>query len=211
MTMMRGARNVQILFMAPHDYYNLASLSRSDKCREGVIPMNETMKTILGRKSVRTYTGEPVAREKLDELVRAGMAAPSAFDRRPWSFVIVDEREKLQAIAVGLKFGKMLVDAAAAIVVCGVPARAHPKFPAEFWIQDCSAAMENILIAAEAEGLGAVWLGLHSIEEWKGHVREVLGIPKEIEPLGIASIGHPGGSEKPKDKYNPEDIHWNNW
>jgi nitroreductase len=173
--------------------------------------MNETTKTILGRKSVRTYTGEPVAREKIEELVRAGMAAPSAMDQRPWSFVVVTEKEKLEAISAGLKYGKMLPTAAAAIVVCGVPAKMHAKIPAEFWIQDCSAAMENILIAAEGEGLGAVWLGLHPIEEWKGHVREVLTIPKEIEPLGIASLGHPAGSEKPKDKFNSDDIHWNGW
>ena len=173
--------------------------------------MNETLKTILGRKSVRTYTSEPVGREQLDSLVRAGMAAPSAMDRRPWSFVVVDEREKLAAIAAGLKYGKMLPTAAAAIVICGVPARMHPKIPAEFWVQDCSAAMENILLAAEAEGLGAVWIGLHPVEQFKDHVRETLGIPAEIVPLGIASIGHPGGDEKPKDKYDSGDIHWNGW
>ncbi len=173
--------------------------------------MNETLKTILERRSVRTYTDEPVGRDALDQLVRAGMAAPSAVDRRPWAFVAVDEREKLHALAAGLRFGKMLDSAAAAIVVCGVPAKAHPKFPADFWIQDCSAAMENILLAAEAFGLGAVWIGLHPIDEVKGHVREVLGIPAEIVPLGIASIGHPGGEEKPKDKYDPDDIHWNSW
>lgn len=173
--------------------------------------MNETVRTILNRKSVRTYTEEQVGREQLDSLVRAGMAAPSAVDRRPWAFVAVDEREKLDALATGLRFGKMLNDAAAAIVVCGVPAKTHPKFPAEFWVQDCSAAMENILVAAEAEGLGAVWIGLHPVDEAKGHVREVLGIPPDIEPLGIASVGHPGGDEKSKDKYNPGDIHWNRW
>jgi nitroreductase len=173
--------------------------------------MNETLRTILNRKSVRTYTGEPVGREQLDSLVRAGMAAPSAVDRRPWSFVVVDEKDKLHALASGLRFGQMLGSAAAAIVICGVPAKAHPKFPADFWIQDCAAAMENILLAAEAEGLGGVWIGLHPVDEIKGHVRETLGIPAEIVPLGIASIGHPGGDEKPKDKYNPDDIHWNGW
>jgi len=173
--------------------------------------MNETLKTILGRKSVRTYTYEPVGRKQLDLLVRAGMAAPSAVDRRPWAFVVVDEKKKLQSMAAGLRFGQMLNGAAAAIVICGVPSRAHPKFPPDFWIQDCSAAMQNILLAAEAEGLGAVWIGLHPVDEVKGHVRETLGIPAEIVPLGIASIGHPGGDEKAKDKYNPDDIHWNGW
>ena len=165
----------------------------------------------MNRKSVRKYTGAPVARERLDELVRAGMAAPSAKNSRPWSFVIVDEREKLEAISAGLIYGKMLPSAAAAIVVCGVPTRIDSTIPAEFWIQDCSAAMENILVTAEAEGLGAVWLGLHPIEEWKAHVREVLSIPKEIEPLGIASIGHPAGEAKPKEKYDPDNVHWNGW
>lgn len=173
--------------------------------------MNETMKVILNRKSVRTYTEEPVSREQLDALVRAGMAAPSAKDRRPWSFIVMDDREKLKEMSAGLVYGKMLERAPAAIVICGVPARAHGKIPTDFWIQDCSAAMENILLAAEAEGLGAVWIGLHPVEEFKGHVREVLCIPAEIVPLGIASIGHPGGDERPKDKYNPDDIHWNAW
>lgn len=173
--------------------------------------MSEVTDAILRRRSVRTYKDAPVPREKLDLLVRAGMAAPSAKDCRPWSFVIVEEREKLNALAAGLKYGKMLPRASAAIVVCGVPARIKPDIPAEFWIQDCSAAMENILLAAEGEGLGGVWIGLHPVEEWKAHVREVLGIPAEIEPLGIASIGHPGGEERPKDKYDPENIRWNSW
>ncbi len=173
--------------------------------------MNETVSTILNRKSVRTYTAEPVGREAVEALVRAGMAAPSAKDRRPWAFIAVDEKDKLRSLAAGLRFGKMLGDAASAIVVCGVPERADPKLPAEFWIQDCSAAMENILIAAEASGLGAVWIGLHPVEEFKTHVREVLGVPPEIEPLGIASIGRPGGSERPKDKYDPASLHWNAW
>jgi nitroreductase len=175
----------------------------------------EQPKDVLGvihaRKSVRHYTDEPVTKAQLDTLLRAGMAAPTAGNAQPWSFVVVTDRNQLRELASGLEYGKMLAKAGAAIVVCGMPDEALPGKANGMWVLDCSVASENILLAAEGTGLGAVWVGVYPLKERIEHVRKVLGLPETVVPLNVISLGHPAGIERPKRKYNESRIHWDSW
>ena len=170
--------------------------------------IDDALTVIHRRKSVRKYLDKPVSREQLTVLMKAGMAAPTAADKRPWAFVAVTERAVLDSLAESSPTGKMLRQAAAAIVVCGDTRRA---LNSNVWTQDCSAASQNILLAAEAIGLGAVWIGIYPEYFKYNHVRRTLGIPMEVIPLNIISIGWPTGAEKPKQKFDPDNIHWNKW
>jgi len=174
------------------------------------IPLNldDTLTVIHRRKSVRKYLEKPVSREQLTLLMKAGMAAPTAADKRPWVFVAVTERAKLNALADELPHTKMLYTAPAAIAVCGDTRKA---LNSSVWSQDCCAASQNILLAAEAIGLGAVWTGIYPEYFKYNHVRRVLSIPMEVIPLNVIAIGWPTGEEKPKEKFDPANIHWESW
>jgi nitroreductase len=171
----------------------------------------DALTVIHARKSVRTYLPHPISEELLTTLMKAGMAAPTAADKRPWAFVAVTDPAQRQALAQALPYGKMLSQAGGAIVVCGFPGKSMPGKESEYWIQDCSAASENILLAAEALGLGGVWVGVYPVASRVEAVREVLSLPKSAMPLNVISLGYPSGTEQPKDKYDPTAIHWNKW
>ncbi|MCX5687121.1 MAG: nitroreductase family protein [Candidatus Omnitrophica bacterium] len=172
---------------------------------------NPTLKVIYSRKSVRHYIDRKATKEDLLTLVKAGMAAPTAVDRRPWAFVIVTDKAKLEELEAGLPYAKMLTKSGAGIIVCGVMEKALPGEGKEFWIQDCSAATENILLAAESIGLGAVWTGAYPSKERMDYIRKVLGMPENIVPLNVIPVGYPVGDEKPKDKFDPVNVHWEKW
>ncbi len=168
------------------------------------------LQVILDRRSVRDFTTEPVSGETLDRLVRAGMSAPTARNMQPWSFVVVTGRETLDGLAGGLPYGKMLGTSPAAIVVCAVTELANGQ-SVELAVVDCTCASENILLAAEALGLGAVWVASYPYDDRMAHVRSVLGIPGEVIPLCVIPVGHPATSKPPIDKYKPERIHRERW
>lgn len=172
---------------------------------------NPALQTIISRKSVRHFTEKQVSRTDLEKLVKAGMSAPTAMNSQPWAFIIIDEKEILDYLAEDLPYAKMLFQATSAIVVCGDMTKALPGVAKDFWIQDCSAATENILIAAEGLGLGAVWTGVYPIEENIKTVRENLEIPEEIIPLCVIPVGYPTGVDKPKNKWKKENVHWQKW
>jgi nitroreductase len=172
--------------------------------------MSDALSVIHSRKSVRSFTGKSVGRDALDRILRAGMAAPTAVNRQPWAFVAVTDRKTLDSLAAGLPHAKMLDKAGAAIVVCAIPDKAYEK-KTEFAIIDSSCAGENILLAAEALGLGAVWTAAYPDKDRMDFVRKTLKIPQDVIPLNVIPIGHPTGADKPKDKYNPENIHWEKW
>jgi len=174
-------------------------------------PTADTLTVIHSRKSVRAYTGKPVAKKDLEILVRAGMAAPTAVDKRPWAFVIVTDKAVLEQLAQGMPYSKMIVQAGSAIVVCGMLEKTLEGEAQEFWVQDCSAAAENILLAAEALGLGAVWTGAYPVKERIAFLQKTLGIPENVIPLNLIAVGYPQGVEKPKDKFDPAAIHWQKW
>ncbi|MFH0826265.1 MAG: nitroreductase family protein [Candidatus Omnitrophota bacterium] len=186
----------------------LGVLSFSGACSAQV---KDTLTVIHSRRSVRHYTGQPVSRKDLETLVKAGMAAPTALDKRPWSFVVVTDEAVLKKLAEGLPYSKMIVQAKSAIVVCGVMTKAGGGEAREFWVQDCSAATENILLAAEAMGLGTVWTGMYPFYQRVEYVQKVLGIPREVIPLNVIAVGFPTGEDRPKDKFDPANIHWDKW
>ncbi|MDD2702806.1 MAG: nitroreductase family protein [Candidatus Omnitrophica bacterium] len=173
--------------------------------------MNDTLRTIFNRKSVRSYTDAAVSKEQLMTLVKAGMAAPTAVDRRLWDFILITDKAMLKKLAEALPYAKMAGNAAAAIVVTGDLDRQFGGKDASLWMLDCSAASENILLAAESMGLGAVWTAVFPDQERILAVRKILGIPEHVVPLNFIPIGVPAGDEKPKDKFNPARIHINNW
>lgn len=169
---------------------------------------NEVIHNIMTRMSVRHFKGLPVSKDTLELLVKAGMAAPTAVNMQPWTFIIVTDRQILNKLGDELPYAKMLYQAGAAIVVCGVPEWAHMGKEKDYWVVDCSAATENILLAAHSLGLGAVWTAVYPNEDRIEPVRSILNIPENIIPLNVIPIGYPTGEDKPKDKYKPERIHW---
>jgi nitroreductase len=176
--------------------------------KEEMVP--DALTVIHSRKSVRNFTGQSVEKEKLDKILKAAMAAPTAVNRQPWSFVVVTERKTLNTLRDGLPYAKMLGQAGAAIVVCAVPEKAHDRM-VEFAIIDSSLAGENILLAVEALGLGATWTAAYPYKDRMNVVRRALNIPESVIPLNVIPIGYPTGADKPKDKYKPENIHWEKW
>lgn len=172
---------------------------------------NNVLEVIHNRKSVRNYTDQAVSRKQLEDLVRAGMAAPSARNLQPWVFVIVRDRGVLNSLSDSLPYAKMLKNAKAAIVVCGDLSKNDIDIENSYWVQDCSAATQNILLAAESIGLGAVWTALYPYQERIRPVKQYLELPENIIPLNVIPIGYPTGSDKPKDKWKPENIHWEKW
>lgn len=174
-------------------------------------PQRGALEVIHSRKSVRVYTAEPVSKDDLLTLLKAGMSAPTAVDRRPWAFIVITDEPTLAVLAEGLPYSKMIVKSRAAIVVCGVMERALKGEGRDFWIQDCSAASENILLAAEALGLGAVWTGMYPITANVEYVKKTLNLPEGVIPLNVIAVGHPAGVEKAKDKFDSANIHWDKW
>lgn len=166
-------------------------------------PEKGTLEIIAERKSVRKYLDKPVEEEKIEQMLRAGMAAPSGKDTRPWEFVIVTDSVILNQMAEKLPYAKMLAHAPMAIVVCG------DSTVSAYWYLDCSAATQNILLAAEALELGAVWTAAYPYEDRISAVREPLLLPDNIIPLCVIPVGYPNGEFKPKDKFNPAKIHRN--
>ena len=167
------------------------------------------IKNIMTRTSIRQYTDEPVTKEDIETMLRAGMAAPTAVNRQPWHFVVINSKEKLAELAGDNPRGGMLKQAALAIVVCGNMDKALPGQGQGFWVQDCSAATENILLAANALGLGAVWTGLYPDENRAASVAKVLKLPQAFIPLCTIVIGHPAEQPQPKDKWKPENVSYN--
>ena len=172
------------------------------------IKIPDALTVIHNRKSVRKYLDKPVNKEQLEILLRAGMAAPTAGDKRPWELVVITDPAMLDTLSLSSRSTRMLSSAAAAIAVCG---NTSIGFKSDVWVQDCSAASENILLAAEAIGLGAVWTGIYLNDGPTKYVKRVLGLPDEVIPLNVISIGYPTGAEKPKNKWNPTRIHWEKW
>lgn len=159
------------------------------------------LEIIKERRSVRSYTNQDVSPELVELLLRAAMAAPSGNDVRPWEFIVVRDRGLREKIAQTHRWARMAKDAPVVIVVCGDESSVH-------WISDTSAATENLLLAASANGLGAVWVGIYPTTSYEDYLRGVLGIPKNRRILCIIPIGWPAEPGKPKDKFDPSRIHY---
>lgn len=164
---------------------------------------------IMTRTSVRSYASRPVEREKIDTLLHAGMAAPTAMNRQPWHFVVVDDRQLLAAIAEATPNAGMAKDAPLAIIVCGDKDKFAEGEARNMWSQDVSAATENILLQAHAMGLGAVWTGTFPSEERMNAVASLLNMPDNLMPFCTVVIGYPKDDAAPKDKWSEENVSYN--
>ena len=138
------------------------------------------------------------------------MAAPSAVAKDPWRLVVVKRRELLKKIADHLPHGKMIAKAPVGLIVCGSIDEAHDN-ELSYMLQDCSAAIENILLAASKLGLGAVWLGVHPRAVRIAHMRKVFALPESIIPVSVLSLGWPGQTPSPRTRYNEKAVHWEQW
>jgi nitroreductase len=164
------------------------------------------VKNILNRTSVRQYCVQDVEKEKIDIIIKSGMAAPSAVNLQPWEIVLITDRKVLNEIARKHPYASFTKNASIAIVVCG-----NSEISPDYWVQDCSAVTENILLATESLGLGAVWCGVYPNQDIVSTIQQILKLPKNIIPLNVIPIGYPKGENLPKQKYNPSKIHINSW
>lgn len=167
-----------------------------------------TIETIMTRSSVRQYTTERVSDELVETILRAGMASPTAGNRQPWEFYVLRDTTIIRQLNTVTKFADpMRQQAQLVIVVCGVPSEAFPIEP-RYWVQDVSAATENILLAAHALGLGAVWSGVYPCEDRVATLRELLDVPERLVPFNMVFMGHSNAEAVIKDKWKPEKIHY---
>ena len=168
----------------------------------------EAYEALLTRRSIRQYTPQPVSDELIRQLLVGAMSAPSAGNQQPWHFVVLAERPALDALADALPYGKMLHHAPLGIIVCaetaGLPNPGH-------WVQDCSAATENLLLAAHALGLGSVWIGVYPVEESVAELRRLLGLPAHIVPFSTVAIGYPAQRGGAVDRYREARVHRGRW
>ncbi len=166
------------------------------------------MKSILTRRSIRRFTPQPVSDEIIRELLHAAMSAPSAGNEQPWEFVVIDDRKILDEIPKVHPYAQMCREAPAAILVCGDLMRETHQ---GFWVQDCAAATENILIAVNDKGLGAVWVGVHPREDRVEGLRKLIELPAHIIPFALIPVGYPAEIKPPPGRFDPARVHKNKW
>ena len=175
---------------------------------------------IMNRKSVRSYTDQNVTEAQVETILKAAMAAPTGMNLQPWRFVVVRD-QAVKDVLAGPR-GGMIAQAPVVIVVCGETVMMRRPFGAGEdaepqavengnWTADCAAATENLLLAVEAMGLGACWTACYPYEDRMAPTREVLGLPDNVSPYCIVPMGYPAGDDKPKDKWKPENIHYDKW
>ena len=174
--------------------------------------MNETINSIMNRRSIRRYKDTPIDEATIETLLKAGMAAPSGHNTQPWELFAVTDRGLLDRLAEEHPHARMIHQAPLAIVVCGNSQRFyHDPEQAEFWVQDCSAVTENILVAAQSLGLGTCWCGVYPRKVLIERVTRTLDLPEGIVPLSLIAVGHPDQDPPVKDKWRPDRVHWEEW
>jgi nitroreductase len=166
----------------------------------------EALEAILSRRSIRQYRSDLVPEEIITDILKAAMNAPSATNKQPWHFVIITSRETLDIIPEFHPYASMLRQAPVAIAVCG-----DTKEQPDFWVQDCSAASQNILLAAHAKGLGAVWLAVYPREQRVQELQNILNLPVHIVPMSLIAIGYPAENKSPANRFDRSKIHLNQW
>ncbi len=175
----------------------------------------DTLSVIMSRKSVRSYTEQKLSEQQIETLLKAAMAAPTGMNLQPWRFIVVTDQAVKDALQ-GERRGPraMYSDCAAIFVICGETTfkdrEGNPRENGN-WTADCAAATENLLLAVEAMGLGACWTACYPYEERISTAVEVLGIPQGVTPYALIPVGYPAGDETPKDKWKPENVHYDRW
>jgi nitroreductase len=169
----------------------------------------QTFETIFTRRSIREYKPQPIPNNLIQELLEAAMQAPSAGNQQPWHFIIVTDRKQMDALADALPFGKMLQKAPLGIVVC---ADMKLEKYRGYWVQDCSNATMNLLLAAHDRGLGAVWVGVYPVEDRVANLKQILGLPDSVIPLSVVPMGYPvAPPETPEKRFNAARLHNDRW
>ena len=169
---------------------------------------NPVIDAILKRRSIRRYSGKAVNKSDIKLLLKAGMYAPSAMNQQPWYFLVINERILLSRITEIHPHASMLSDAELAILVCG---DINLERSSGYWPVDCAAATQNILLAAHALGLGAVWLGVYPRQERQSAIRKVIDLPAHVHPFSLISVGHPAEVKVLPDRFKEDRIRWNEW
>lgn len=168
----------------------------------------DTLAAIFTRRSIRKYTQQPIPECVVDKILRAAMVAPSAADERPWHFVVVQNQDTLIKLGKRLDHCEMLAEATLGILVCGDESLEKIK---GYWVQDCSACTQNILLAAHALGVGAVWLALYPLENRTEVIRNELAVPDAVIPFALVSLGFPGEVLAGEDRFDQSRVHLETW
>lgn len=166
------------------------------------------MDIFFKRRSIRKYTDKPVGNEILVELIKAAMSAPSAGNQQPWQFIIINDRKVLDEIPNCHPHSQMIKQAPAAILICGDE---NLEVHKGYWVQDCSAATQNLLLAIEAQGLGGVWLGVHPREDRVQKISALLGLPEHVIPFSLIPVGYSAEHLPPSDRYDEAKVRYNHW
>ncbi len=174
-------------------------------------PCKAVIDNIMTRTSVRSYTDRQVTQEQIDTLLQAAMAAPTAGNKQPWRIVVITDHKILNDISDNFQTMTMARKASIAVVMCGDVTATFEGEGRDYWIEDVSAATENLLLAAHAMGLGAVWCGIYPLSERIAMFSSMLKLPENIVPMGCVCIGYPDADHKPKDKWKPENVRYNAW
>ncbi len=172
--------------------------------------VDERLGFICGRRSIRVYAPGEISEQTVQQLLRAAMAAPSAVAKDPWRFIVIRNRQTLVRLAAALPNGQMLATAALGIAVCGELEAAHDQ-QLSYLLQDCSAAIENLLLGAHILGLGACWLGVHPREQRIKSLKEILSLPASVIPIACIAIGHPGEQKEPRTRFNADYVRFERW
>ena len=167
------------------------------------------MKEIYSRRSIRKYKDQPIDDKQIEQVLRAGMYAPSAGNERPCHYIVIKNRDTLNQITTFHPFTQMLKEAPAAIVVCADTEIL--KYDGMFWIQDVAASVQNILLEAESIGLGTCWCGIYPNENFVSRLSEMLSLPAHIIPAACIAIGHPDEKREVKERYSEERVHFDKW
>lgn len=167
------------------------------------------MNSIFARRSIRKYQDKPIPEQDLELCLKAAMYAPSAGNEQAWEFIVTRTKENLAALAQAHPYGRALGTAAAAVTVCGN--RSKLKFPQEYWIEDCSAAAQNLMLQASELGIGSVWLAVYPCEDRVESISKQLHLPEDVIPLCVVAMGYPDEEKQPVERYQPEKIHAEVW
>ena len=168
----------------------------------------DAMENILTRRSIRKFIKREVQQELINEIIEAAMSAPSAGNEQPWHFLVINDRGVLDEIPKIHPYANMVKETPVAILVCGDLSLEKYK---GFWVQDCSAAIQNLLLAVHAKGLGAVWTGIYPVDDRVQGFRKLFELPEAVIPLALIPIGHPDQKSGRENRYRQERVHLNRW
>ena len=169
---------------------------------------NSPISWILSRRSIRKYQNAEIPQNEINILLKSAMQAPSAVNKQPWHFIVIKDKSIFKKIAEIHRSASFIDTASHAILICGDEQLEHDK---GYSILDCSAATQNILLAANTLGIGACWIGIHPREKRKEAFHQLFGLPEHVQPISLVSLGYPAEEKEMAERFNSERIHYNNW